>query len=260
MNPHLGLVLTVFALLSACDSPTETPAYQDPATCAVPTLPELYPGPGVPKWDDGLPAADMCLGSAHDVLLVLGCPSEDSGAPSDCQVRRADIAAALYRAGLGADIITSGGAVKNRFVEAEALRDLLIARGIPAARIHTEPKAEHTDENIYYSTKIMEAAGWNDALVVSDAPGHLVNIAVCDSNCCVKLGRLTVITLPVMLKDPGTPAGEPPAPLVVGHYARYPFAAAVTADECTHLQQPSKLQCFNLGTRRACADHLQLPQ
>lgn len=229
-------------------------ATPDAATCSVPTAQELYPGDAAPRLSDPPLPADACLGAEHDVIVVLGCPSADSGAPSACQVARADIAVALFRAGLGRRFITTGGAVKNRFVEAEALRELLIARGVPAPDIRTEPRAEHTDENFYYSTRIMEAEGWDDALVVSESSGHLIFTALCDSNCCVKLGRLTVITIPIAVGEDAV------QPLAVGHYVRYPAAAPVSAKECAHLLQPDKGLCINLSDRRACADRLQLPQ
>ncbi|MFO0580443.1 MAG: YdcF family protein [Polyangia bacterium] len=246
------VLLSVLLLGSGCGAPSEGSA-PDPATCPVPTAQELYPGDAPPNPFRDFVAADACLSAEHDTILVLGCPAQDSGLPSACQEARANIAAALYRSGYAPRVITTGGAVKNRFVEADVLRDLLVARGIPAAQIRTEPRAEHTDENIYYSTEIMESEGWNDALVVSDSAAHLLYTALCDSNCCVKRGRLTVISVPLALGEDGV------APVAVGHYARYPFAAAVSDEECAHLEQPDKILCLNLPTRRACAGRVQLP-
>lgn len=230
----------------------ETPPI-DAATCAVPTAQTIFPdGMRPPLGADEQLAADACLGAPHDAIIVLGCPSRDDGTAADCQITRAEIAAALYKKGLARNLITTGGAVKNRFVEAEALRDLLIARDIPASAISVEPRAQHTDENIYYSTRIMESAGWNDALMVSDDPGHLVFVALCDSNCCVKLGRLTVISLPLSV------GGNTEELFAIGHYARYPDAQKVSDAECAFIEQPSKFLCTNLPTRRACADHFSL--
>lgn len=245
--------LWLLALLSGCEAVTAPPAPSDPAICPVPTAQELYPGESPPRLVEGVLAADGCVAAEHDVLLVLGCPSMDSGLPSECQRARADIAAALYRSGFGRRVITSGGAVKNRFVEADALKELLIARGIPADSIRTEPRAEHTDENLYYSTKIMEAEGWNDALVVSDSAGHLIFTALCDSNCCVNRGRLTVVSIPVAIGEDAI------QPVAVGHYALFPFAAPISPEERAHIQKPDKSLCISLPTRRACADRLQMP-
>jgi len=160
----------------------------------------------------------------------------------------------LMQAGLGDRFITSGAAVHNSYVEAATLRDLLIARGVPAAQITTELQARHTDENIYYSTQLMAAQAWRSALVVSDDPGHLILSAVCDSNCCVALGRLTVKTFP--LKLPGQSTTTPQA---VGHYALYPHAEPVAPAECTFIETPLKFMCTNLKTRLACAGNVMLP-
>lgn len=108
------------------------------SSCPVKSAQALFPGTGPPIRNEDLPLADACLAEPHDASIVLGCPSKDSGEASDCQVARADIAAALYHAGLGRYLITSGGAVKNRFVEAEALRDLLRARGVRECAIRLD--------------------------------------------------------------------------------------------------------------------------
>jgi hypothetical protein len=186
--------------------------------------------------------------------MVLGCPSRDDGQPSDCQKKRADIAVGLQRLGYGDRFIVTGGAVANAHVEADALRALLLARGVPDDRIVREPLAMHTDENLYYSTRIMEAEGLVTAWVVSEDPGHLVMTAVCDANCCVQLGRMTVFELGVPLSSGGSPE-----PQKVGHYVRTPPATLASTTECDHVKQPLKFMCTNLSSRRACAGRLMLP-
>ena len=149
--------------------------------------------------------------------------------------------------GYGSQFITSGGAVHTPYVEADTLKSLLIDRGVPEAAVHTEPQAEHTDENLYFSGLIMQAQGWTNALVVSDDAGHLVMTGVCDANCCVQAGRFTVFDFPV--------GGETQK---AAHYALYPYASAVTPAECEVVKSPLKFMCTNLGSRRACADNFQL--
>jgi hypothetical protein len=208
---------------------------------------EAFPGEYPNQANGPQPLASDCVTRKHDVIIVLGCPNEDTGAPSACQITRADIAVSLSSAGYGDRFITTGGAVHNAWVEADTLRDLLIERGIAMDRITTEPEAEHTDENIYYSTNIMEQQGQVSAVVVSDQPGHLVLTGVCDSNCCVDLGRVSVFDFPV--------AG---GRVSVGHYVRHPWAEPISTDECTHIQTPTKFMCTNLAQRRACKDNFQL--
>jgi hypothetical protein len=217
----------------------------DAALCAVPSMIDLFPGTLPPNPYGDLFDADACVSQPHDVIIVLGCPNEDDGSPAACQTERVDIAMSLYQAGLASAFITTGAAVQNQWIEAETLRDLLVAEGVSPASISMDPLAQHTDENLYYATKIMEAEGWESALVVSDDPGHLVMTAVCDSNCCVDLGRLTIVEL-------ASPA------VTVGHYARFPWGQEIAQAECDHIESPLKFMCINLATRLACKDNFQL--
>lgn len=215
------------------------------ATCAVPSLIESFPGllPTNPydPWEE----ADDCVASAHDVLVLLGCPSNEDGSPSRCQIERADLAVAFWRAGYARRFITTGAAVHTADVEAEALKRLLLERGVPEAWIEVEPRAEHTDENIYFSSLIMERNGWETALVLSDDAGHLQMTALCDCNCCVRKGRLSLHAFPL-----GGDGGVAKA----GHYVLYPFARPVTEAECDHLRFPLRFMCTQLDTRLYCQD------
>ena len=253
----LTRTLAIVAVLSACtaDSPQTSPKLPPPlpenasgvALCPVPSMIEAYPGDYPNQPNGPQPLAPDCITHKHDVIIVLGCPNEETGAPSACQMTRADIAVSLSAAGYGDRFITTGGAVHNQWVEADTLRELLFERGIASDRIMTEPLAEHTDENIYHSTKIMEQENLVSAVVVSDQPGHLVLTGVCDSNCCVDLGRLSVFDFPIE-------NGQ----VSVGHYVRFPWAKPVSDEECVHIEIPSKFMCTNLEQRRACKDNFQL--
>ena len=237
--------------------PADLAAPAGPHDCPVPPMTTLYPGGLPPNPYAPQPAADSCIRRRHDAIIVLGCPNQASGDPAVCQKRRVELAVALSQAGYGDRFIASGAAVHNSYVEAETLRTLLLAQGVPAAQIYIENQANHTDENIYYSSQIMAAHGWRSALVVSDDPGHLILSAVCDSNCCVDLGRLTVLAFALQL--PGEAA---PGPHAVGHYALYPAtapAAPVAPAECSHITAPLKLMCTNLAMRKACMGRVMLP-
>jgi len=226
---------------------TLAPETVDPAACPVPTMKDEYPGP-FPSFPYGTwTHAKGCVANPHDVIIVLGCPSESNGAPSRCQIDRARITEQLYEAHWADQFIVTGAAVHNGYVEADALYDLLVERGLPPTSIFKEPRARHTDENLYYSTLIMQEHGWTSALVVSEDPGHLMMTAVCDSNCCVDLGRLTLYEWEV----------EPDLFVKAGHYALIPPGTANTDLECTHIS--GLFMCVNLGDREACKDNFQLP-
>jgi hypothetical protein len=238
-------------MLVGCRShlPAELPD-EDAGTgdaCVIPSMIDQYPGTGLPMpFAPGVPAP-ACVLAKHDAIVVLGCPNADDGGVGDCQAARADIAVALMNAGLGDRFITSGAAVHNMWIEADTLADLLVARGVPDGSITREEMAQHTDENIAFSTRIMAENGWETALVVSDDPSHLVLVALCDSNCCVEQGRLTIFDFLLPDGDGGTSARK------VGHYVRYPIAAEVTPAECAQIEQPSKLMCIALPGRTSCA-------
>jgi hypothetical protein len=227
--------------------PDLAPAIAPAAFCPVPSMNQIYSGFLPPNPYGSTTPSDACIASYHDAIIVLGCPNNDDGTPSSCQTKRADIAVALEAAGYGNRYIPSGAAVHNAYVEADTLTSLLEARGVDASRIFPDRQANHTDENIYYSTKIMEAHGWVSAWVVSEDPGQLVMTAICDSNCCVDLGRLTVIDLPL-----GSGITK------VGHYVRYPWADSVSSSECQTIEFPLKAMCTNLSSRLACADNFKL--
>jgi hypothetical protein len=108
-----------------------------------------------------------------DVAIVPGCPSQDDGALSLCQVERAAWATMLWERGWAKHFITSGAAVHSPYVEAEAIAAGMAAMGVPADRIYLEPHALHTDENMYDSLQIARALGWRTVAVASSG-GHAV--------------------------------------------------------------------------------------
>lgn len=225
---------------------TSAPEVIDPAACPMPTMKDDYPGPFPPFPYGTWTHAEGCIANPHDVIIVLGCPSESDGSPSKCQIDRARITEQLYEAHWATRFIVTGAAVHNGYVEADALHALLVERGVPAASIIKEPLARHTDENLYYSTRIMQEHGWTSALVVSEDPGHLMMTALCDSNCCVDLGRLSLYEWEVL----------PDLYVKAGHYALIPPGTPNSDAECTHIS--SMFMCINLGDRDACKDDFQL--
>ena len=244
-----ALALIVFA----CSKSESAPAANAGANeCVIPSMTEQYGGEESPATFTPGIAAPACVKTKHDAIIVLGCPNDPDGKPSACQTARADLTMKVIAAGLGDEIITTGAAVQNQWIEAETLRDLLVARGVARERITLEPKAEHTDENLYFSTRIMQARGFANAIVVTEDPRHLVMTAVCDSNCCVKLGRLTVFDFALDGAEQNTTG----AATKLGHYELHPRAPAVTNEECETIRP--KLMCLPLGGRRACADRFAL--
>ncbi len=237
--------LVFFAL--ACDLDDgalnfpEAAADASATSCPMPPLDVLQPGIAPPNPTD-LPPAPGCATLGYDAILVLGCPSQDDGDPSSCQRNRVELALRFADAGYADQFIVSGGAVKNAHVEADGLAQLLREAGVVEEAIVREPQARHTDENIYYSTQLMVARDWTSVLVVSEV-GHLLYAALCDANCCVRQGRMSVLDFEF------GPAG---------HYILTPPAEPVSNAECIHLSNRTRLQCTQLESRKACADDFRL--
>jgi hypothetical protein len=103
-----------------------------------------------------------------DALVVPGCPSQEDGTLSRCQLGRALWAAIVYERGWARYIITSGAAVHSPYVEAEAIAAAVAALGVPADKILLEPNALHTDENMYNSLQIAHALGLRRVAVASN--------------------------------------------------------------------------------------------
>jgi uncharacterized SAM-binding protein YcdF (DUF218 family) len=107
-----------------------------------------------------------------DTLIVLGNPAEADGTPSPEQRERTLEGVREYKAGVAPHLIFTGGAAHNRFVEANVMKALAVAQGVPASDITVEDRAQNTIQNIFYSEHIMEAHHWKSAEVIS-SPSHL---------------------------------------------------------------------------------------
>jgi hypothetical protein len=105
-----------------------------------------------------------------DAVIVPGCPSEDDGAPSRCQLGRAGQAALLWRDGWAKNFIVSGSDVHTPYVEAEAIAQAMTVLGVPPARIVLERDALHSDENVYYSVLLARRCGFERLAIAAYAP------------------------------------------------------------------------------------------
>ena len=66
-------------------------------------------------------------------------------------------------------VIGSGGLGRHPPAEARAIRDGLVAAGVPAAAVREEDTSRSTFENALNSIRLMRAEGFARALVVTDA-------------------------------------------------------------------------------------------
>ena len=90
------------------------------------------------------------------IFVVFGAKTERDGRPSVVLAARLDRAAEAMEKTPGSVCIVSGGQGSNEIrPEAESMQDYLIARGIAADRIITEPDSHNTAENIRNSVKLI---------------------------------------------------------------------------------------------------------
>jgi uncharacterized SAM-binding protein YcdF (DUF218 family) len=74
----------------------------------------------------------------------------------------------LYKKGIAKNIIYSGSAVYSPFVEAKIMALYAVAIGIPAEHVYTEPTAEHSSENLYYSYHLGKKLGYQKMALATD--------------------------------------------------------------------------------------------
>ncbi len=99
--------------------------------------------------------------------LILGCAVWPDG-PSPTMRRRTRHAATLWHRGEVAWLIPCGGLGRHGPTEAEAMRDLLLADGVPSEAIRLEDRSRNTHENILFAKPILDALGAREAVIVTD--------------------------------------------------------------------------------------------
>jgi uncharacterized SAM-binding protein YcdF (DUF218 family) len=110
-----------------------------------------------------------------DVILVLGA-AQYNGTPSPVFQGRLEHAALLYRAGRASTVLVlGGGAPGDRFTEAEAGRDWLVADGMPVEDVAASPVGTSTLESMEAAADWMRDRGLHTAFLVSD-PWHNLRI------------------------------------------------------------------------------------
>jgi uncharacterized SAM-binding protein YcdF (DUF218 family) len=123
----------------------------------------------------------MSLAAARpDAIVVLGCrvPTAARGQLH----RRAEVAAQAYHELAPRFVVASGGRPWNGVAEASALRDYLLAEGVPDSAIVRELMSLTTLENAIYSSEILRAASLAQPLVVT-SDWHIDRALACFAAC-----------------------------------------------------------------------------
>lgn len=106
-----------------------------------------------------------------DAIVVLGAAQFD-GRPSSVFTARLVHARNLWREDVAPRIITVGGnQVGDKFTEASAGKQWLVAHGVPVGRIVSAPTGGDTLSSLSAVRDRMQRRGWSTAVVVTD-PWH----------------------------------------------------------------------------------------
>jgi uncharacterized SAM-binding protein YcdF (DUF218 family)/glycosyltransferase involved in cell wall biosynthesis len=107
---------------------------------------------------------------AADAIVVFAGGVGESGKPGGGYQERVKLAVDLYRRQYAGHLVFSTG-YAFAFPEAEVMRELALALGVPEAAIVLETQAASTYENVVFVTRILEQHGWRSALLVT-SPYH----------------------------------------------------------------------------------------
>lgn len=112
---------------------------------------------------------------AADAIVVLGA-AQYGGEPSPVFRERLDHALMLFRQGRADRVVVLGSkAAGDQTTEADAGRDYLIGRGVPAAAAIAVPVGRTTFESLAGAARYMKRRGLDSAFLVSD-PWHNARI------------------------------------------------------------------------------------
>lgn len=120
-----------------------------------------------------LAAGGICLWGLHenvfpaDVAVVLGNEVYADGTPAPRLAARLDRAQNLYADGLCATLIVSGGVGRSGYDEAVAMRDYLVARGVPGSAVAVDSHGVNTRATARFVAEYLRARNQTSAIAVS---------------------------------------------------------------------------------------------
>ncbi len=107
------------------------------------------------------------LPAPADVAIVLGCPANEDGSASLCELCRIKSAVRAYRQGRARYLLFSGGAAHSSHVEADVMADLARRNGVPEERLLREGRAMTTWQNLRFAKRLVEERGFRTFLLIS---------------------------------------------------------------------------------------------
>lgn len=107
-----------------------------------------------------------------DAIVVFAGGVGESGEAGGGYQERVKHAIGLYQQGFAPRLVFSSGFVGVAFPEAEVMRSLAIANGVPQEAISLETAAKNTRDNVVLSNAVLRQHGADSALLVS-SPYHM---------------------------------------------------------------------------------------
>jgi uncharacterized SAM-binding protein YcdF (DUF218 family) len=101
-------------------------------------------------------------------IVILGAAVWLGGRPSPKLARRTAEGARQWHAGAGRVVVPCGGTGRHPPAEAEVMRALLLAAGVPDAAIHPETASASTAQNLRNARAILRDLGIDRVCLVSD--------------------------------------------------------------------------------------------
>lgn len=106
-------------------------------------------------------------GKSADVAVVLGNKVNVDGTLSPRLLARTEHAGELYREGRVKHIIVSGGFGVEGYYEGTAMKDYLVASGVPESAITADNQGFNTEATVANVLKMREERGFESVIVVS---------------------------------------------------------------------------------------------
>ena len=107
-----------------------------------------------------------------DVIIILGCAVWPGERPSPSLEARVQHGIVLYQRGMADYIVLSGAVGRYPPAEAEVMRRLAVAQGVPEQSLILDTESRSTIESIQRAGSTMQEHDWNTAIIVSD-PFHI---------------------------------------------------------------------------------------
>ena len=107
-----------------------------------------------------------------DVIIILGCAVWPGERPSPSLEARVQHGIVLYQRGMADYIVLSGAVGRYPPAEAEVMRRLAVAQGVPEQSLILDTESRSTIESIQRASSTMQEHDCNTAIIVSD-PFHI---------------------------------------------------------------------------------------